>query len=103
MFAKSPNNGTLQSVYRASHSTESAMTRVVNGLLVNVDSGSPSMLLSLDIGAAFDTLNHELLLRRAKDLFGFTGPTNLWLASYLADCCSFVFMGTCKSNTVIHT
>ena len=79
------------------------MTRVVNDLLVNVDSGSPSLLLSLDVSAAFDTLNHERLLQRAEDLIDFTDNTNLWLASYLTDRSSFVSMGTCKSNTVFHT
>ena len=38
------------------------MTKVVSDLLTNVDSGSPSLLLSLDISAVFDTLNHKLLL-----------------------------------------
>jgi hypothetical protein len=68
-ICKSPNYGPLQSAYRAFHSTETAMTRVVNDLLVNVDSGSPSLLLSLDISAAFDTLNHERLLQRAEFFF----------------------------------
>ena len=102
-MCKSPIYGPLQSAYRAFHSTETAMIRVVNDLLVNVDSGSPSLLLSLDVSAAFDTLNHERLLQRAEDLFGFTDNTNLWLASYLTDRSSFVSMGTCKSNTVFHT
>jgi len=82
---KSPNYGSLQSAYRVFRSTETAMTRVVNNLLVSVDSGSASLLLSLDVSAAFDTLNRERLLQRAEDLFGFTSNTNLWLASYLAD------------------
>ena len=37
------------------------------------------------------------------NLFGFTGHTNLWLASYSADRSSFVCLGRCKSNTVVHT
>jgi len=49
------------------------MTKVVSDLLTNVDSGSPSLLLLLDISAAFDTLIHKRLLQRAQDLFGFTG------------------------------
>jgi hypothetical protein len=54
--------------YRAFHSTETAMTRVVNDLLVNVDSGSPSLFLSLDVSVVFDTFNHERSLQRAEDL-----------------------------------
>jgi len=48
-ICKSPNYGPLQSAYRAFHSTETAMTRVVNDLLVSVDSCSASLLLSLDV------------------------------------------------------
>jgi Reverse transcriptase (RNA-dependent DNA polymerase) len=99
----SPNNASLQSAYNAFHSTETAMTKVVSDLLTNVDSGSPSLLLSLDISAAFDTLNHKRLLQRAQDLFGFDGQTNLWLASYLSDRSSFVSMGASKSNTITHS
>jgi len=84
-ICKSINHGPLQSAYRAFHSTETAMTRVVNDLLVSVDSGSASLLLSLDISAAFDTVNCERVLQRAEDLVGFTSNTNLWLAPYLAD------------------
>src|SRR5258706_10615929 len=86
----SPNNNSQQSAYRAFHSTETAMIKVVSDLLTNVDSGSPSLLLSLDISAAFDTLNHDCLLQRAEDLFGFTGKAKSWLASYLTGRSSFV-------------
>jgi len=69
------------------------MTKVVSDLLSNVDSGSPSLLLLLDISAAFDTLNHKRLLQRAQDLFGFSGQSILWLKSYLLDHRSLVSMG----------
>jgi len=55
------------------------------------------------MAAAFDTLNHKLLLQRAQDLFGFTGQANLWLASYLSDRSSFVSMGQAKSSTITHS
>jgi len=99
----SPNNNLQQSAYQAFHSTETAMIKVVSDLLTNVDSGSPSVLLSLDISAAFDTLNHECLLQRAEDLFGFTGRAKSWLASYLTGRSSFVAIGTHKSDVVFHT
>ena len=66
-----PNLGPLQSAYRALHSTKTAMTRVVSDLLSATASKSPSVLLSLNISPAFDTLDHHRLLERAKDLFGF--------------------------------
>jgi len=99
----STNRAQLQSAYRAFRSTETAMRKVVSDLLTNVDSGSPTLLLSLDISAAFNTLNHKRLLQRAQDLFGFTGQSILWLKSYLSDRRSFVSMGASKSNTTHST
>ena len=79
----SPNHGPLQLAYRALHSTEMAITRVVNDLLSAAASKSPFILLSLDISAAFDTLDHYRLLERAKDLFGFDSTVLQWLGSNL--------------------
>ena len=80
----SPNVAPLQSAYRALHSTETAMARVVNNLLTATDSRTPSVLLSLDSSAAFDTLDHRRLLGRAKGLFGFDSVALKWLSSYLS-------------------
>ena len=60
----SPNLGHLQPTYRALHSTETALTKVVSDLLSAVDGGKPSALLSLCISAAFDNLDHHHLLSR---------------------------------------
>ena len=76
------------------------MTRVVSDLLTATDSGSPSVLLSLDISAAFDTLDHRRLLAQAKDLFGFDCVVLRWLASYLAGREQFLVVGGCRSRTV---
>jgi len=77
------------------------VTKVVSDLLTNVDSGSPSLLLSLDITAAFNIVNHKRLLQRAQDLFGFTVHPILWLKSYLLVHRRFVSMGASKSG-VLH-
>lgn len=55
------NNGSMtkmQSIYRRFHSTETAVTKVFNDLLL----GQMSALCLLDLTAAFDTVDHELLL-----------------------------------------
>jgi len=57
------------------------MTKVVSDFLTYVDSGYPSLLFSLDMSAAFNTLNQKRLLQRAQDLFGFMGQSILWLTS----------------------
>ena len=51
-----------QSAYRLHHSTETALIRVVNDILRSVDSGNVCALVLLDLSAAFDTVDHGLLL-----------------------------------------
>lgn len=99
-ISTSPNYNTSQSAYRALHSTETAMTKVVNDLLTAVDSGKPTVLLSLDISAAFDMLDHDRLLNRATELFGLSGQVINWLESYLTGRTSYVSIGNCRSSTV---
>ena len=57
--------------------------KVVSDLLSVVDGGEPSPLLSLDISAAFDTLDHHHLLSHAHELFGFSDSVLKWMQSYL--------------------
>jgi len=54
----------LQSAYRAHHSTETAMTKVLSNILTALDTGDISTLTLLDLSAAFNTVNHDILLRR---------------------------------------
>lgn len=86
----SSNFSRCQSAYRAYHSTETALTRIVNDLRVAADGCKPSLLLALDISAAFDTINHELLLKRLSELFGISGTVLKWIETYLTDRTQFV-------------
>ena len=52
----------MQSTYRAARSTETALVMIVDYILQTVDSGSIVALVGLDIFAAFDTVNHSILL-----------------------------------------
>ena len=73
----------LQSAYRLGHSTETALLKVHNDLLMNMDAQRVTLLVLLDLSVAFDTVDHEVLLNRLRSSFGIRGTTLLWFASYL--------------------
>ena len=75
----------FQSAYRKFHSTESALIRVQNDILLSMDRSEVTALVLLDLSAAFDTIDHEILLSRLSSLFGVTGLALDWFKSYLSE------------------
>ena len=73
----------LQSVYRYHQSPETALFKVTNDLLMNVDKGNVSLLLLLDVSAAFDTDDHGILLQSLQIILGVCGAALSWLKSNL--------------------
>ena len=75
----------LQSAYKQNHSTKSAVPKVKNDILLNMEAQKVTLLVLLDLSAAFDTVRHDTLLNRLKSRFGVDGKALEWFASYLAD------------------
>jgi len=86
-----------QSAYRQHHSTETAVLKVSNDLLMAADSGLVSALCLLDLTAAFDTVDHDL---RLEQQFGLRGVTLLCFSSYLSGRSYRVWFAGAASRTV---
>ena len=54
----------LQFAYRKDHSTETAITKIHHDIITSLDEGRCKVLASLDLSAAFDTADHDILLHR---------------------------------------
>ena len=65
----------LQSAYRKGHSTETALLRVVNDILSNMNKQQ---------SAALDTVDHAILLGQHETAFSITDAALAWFASYLS-------------------
>jgi len=57
--------------------------KVVGDILLALDSSNLALLSLLDLLAAFDTVDHDTLLRRLLTSYGFDGVVIKWFASYL--------------------
>ncbi len=72
----------FQSGFRPSHSIETALIGVTNDLLLSSDRGCISLLVLLHLSAAFDTINHNILLNRLENSVGNSGSALAWFKSY---------------------
>ena len=73
----------LQSGFRARHSTETALLKVLSDILLSADQQQVTLLVLLDMSAAFDTVDHAILLQRLESSFGVSGGVLSWLSSFL--------------------
>ena len=92
------NFSLFQSAYRRFHSTETALLCTLDKIFRSSDQGKPTILVSLDLSAAFDVIDHSILLHRLQHSFGVTGTAFAWLKSYLSGRQQFVRAGHASST-----
>ena len=75
----------VQSAYIRFHSTETALLKIHNDIICNMDNGKVTALTLLDMSAAFDTIDHSTLLERLHVHFGISGTVFQWFKSYISN------------------
>ena len=88
----------VQSAYRQGHSTETAVLKVISDIIDAADTQKVTLLGLLDMSAAFDTVDHKILLERLEVSFGVKGQALAWLSSFLTDRTQVVAFGGNKST-----
>ena len=88
----------FQSAYRTHHSTETALLKITNDLLMAADNGLISIVILLDLSAAFDTVSHTILLNRLSTCLGLTDTALSWFQSYLTNRQQFVTINSSRSQ-----
>ena len=73
----------FQSAYRKNYSTETSLIRLTNDILWSMEKQHLTLLAVLDLSAAFDTIDHDILLHILEQKFGFCSKALKWFQNYL--------------------
>ena len=92
-------SGKYQSVYRQFHSMETALTAVVNDILIALDQRKATFLVLLDLSATFDMVDHSILLKRLETRICLRDLSLKWVESYLSSRYQHVSISGGKSTS----
>ena len=87
----------LQSAFRTGHSTETALIRITDEILFNMDKDEITGLVFIDFRKAFDVIDHRLLLKKLS-AYGASQKSVAWFQSYLEGRRQFVKLGQITSE-----
>lgn len=91
----------LQSAYRPFHSTETALLKVISDIATSADAGQLTALMLVDQSAAFDCVDHAILLKRLHISFGLSDTVLDWCTSYFHERSQFVLANGMQSPVSI--
>ena len=90
----------LQSAYKPGHSTETAILKVKNDIDHALRTRKGVLLVLLDLSAAFDTVDHSILLRRMTTYLGVSDRVHEWFKSYLSGRTQHVVVNESSSDPI---
>ena len=72
-----------QSAYRKNYSRETALVKLMDDILWSMETQEVTAVVAIDLSAAFDTVDHNILLNVLEDRFGIKNSSLKWVDSYL--------------------
>lgn len=94
-------NVPLQSAYKKNHSCETLLITIVNDLLIASDANKATIVMLLDLSAAFDTVYHPKLIRILREEIGIRGTALKWFESFICGRCQKVRIQDHESEEII--
>jgi exonuclease III len=88
----------MQSAYKPCHSTETALLQIQNDVLKDLGRQNGVILVLLDLSAAFDTIDHNILLEQLSTRLGIHSTALAWFDSYLRRRTNAVAVGNSTSE-----
>lgn len=89
--------------YKKGHNCEFLLLKLIDDILVAVDKGSGVVMLIIDLSAAFDTVDHSVLLKILRQQYHITGMALDWIRAFLSGRTQRVKIGDVLSDSVILT
>lgn len=90
-----------QSAYKKHNSTETLLVRIANDILIASDEKSATVVMLLDLSAAFDTVDHSLLLRILETEIGIKDGALKWFKSFLTGRSQRIRIGSTVSDVIV--
>ena len=89
-----------QSGFRAHHSTETALLSLLSEIYSAVDRSELTLLALYDVSAAFDMVDHNILLQCLETSYGLQGLPLCWFRSYLSERTHMIISGESRTKWI---